>query len=301
MNKIKALLIFIMLPAILYSQEDNIDKILDEFLFGENASDSLLNSIIANESDINFLLDDYLDFSYIYLRSEVESKTYFSGREFGSDKMNILTQVFYQGSKGLNIGAAGVVYTGFQPKYNTTIISAGYNNRIKGAEALSLRAVYSRYFFAKVDTIDEYAFNSSVNGGLTLQGKYGGLSTDLAVLIGSDPSFQLSGDLFGDFTLFRFGKYNKALFSPEISFYLGNETIIVSQFIRRFWGIDEILTEQTTFGLMNTVMRLPVQLMLGDFDIKAGYNFNFPRVPGSDLKPEKTSYFNISIGYMFGL
>ncbi len=118
--------------------------------------------------------------------------------------------------------------------------------------------------------------------------------------MGSDPSLQVSWDLFADFTVLRIGLFNKLRFIPEVSLYLGNETIVASQYISlpRFSG--EIYTENNTFGLMNTVIRIPFELSYKNFDLRAGYNFNFPRIPGGDVKPERTSFLNLSLGYMFG-
>lgn len=300
MKFIKSMLIMmiISLPAI--AQEESVNLLLDEFLFGKNSQDSLLEAIILNEADINDLLAAINNSKFVYIRSEFENHTYFSGQDLGIEQYNIANQIFYQGATGLNVGIAGVLYSGFSPKYNTTIASVGYNKSISGVKGISFRTSYNRYFFAKVDSIEENAFNSSLNIGFTYQFKNLGTSIDYNLLLGSDPSSQFSWDLFSEFTLLRFGLFNKLKFTPEISTFFGNETVVSSQYITlpRFTG--EIYSEKSTFGLRNTVLRIPLNLSYKDFDIRAGYNFNFPRIPGGDTKPERTSFFNLSVSYMFG-
>jgi hypothetical protein len=300
MKSIKAVIIMLLISIPAFPQEESVDLLLDEFLFGRNLQDSLLEAFIINEADINELLDAIKDYKYIYANSEFENKTFFSGQDLGIDQFNIASQVFFQGAKGLNIGLAGIIYSGFKPKYNTTIASVGYNNRLSFLRGGSIRTSYNRFFFAKVDSIEENAFNSSVNLGATYHLKNIGTSIDFYILLGSDPSSQFSWDIFSDFTILRLGLFNRLKFTPEISLYLGNETVVTSQYITlpRFSG--EIYSEKSTFGLRNSVLRLPISLSLKNFDVRAGYNFNFPRIPGGDDKPPKTSFFNISLGYLIG-
>jgi hypothetical protein len=293
MKNIRAAIIMLLISIQAFGQEESVDLLLDEFLFGKTVQDSVLEAFLINEADINDLLEAISDYKYIYARSEFENLTYFSGQDLGIEQFNIANQIFFQGPKGLNIGIAGIIYSGFKPKYNTTIASVGYNNNISGMRGASIRASYNRFFFAKVDSIEENAFNSSANLGLTYQLKNVGTSLDFYMLLGSDPSSQFSWDFFSDITILRLGLFNKLKFSPEISFYFGNETVVSSQYI------GEIYSEKSTFGLRNSVLRIPLSLSIKDFDLRAGYNFNFPRIPGGDVKPEKTSFLNISLGYMF--
>ena len=292
------ILFVVSIPA--FSQEENLDKMLDEFLFGKNIQDSLLGSIEINDVDFNDILNARYNYRFIYVRSEFENKTFFSGQDFGINQYNISGQVCYQGSKGLNIGIAGIMYSKFEPKYNTTILTAGYNNHVRGVKGLNIRALYSRYFFAKVDSIEDNAFNSSVDVGMAYQKKWIGSSVDFSMLLGSEIAAQVNWDLFADIPIVRFGLSNELSIEPEVSFYFGNETVMTSQYISLPKFSGEVFTEKKNFGLMNTMLRIPVSLSLGSIDISAGYNFNFPRIPGSNNKPAKTSFFNLSLGYIFG-
>lgn len=284
-----------------FSQEKNLDKILDEFLFGTDNNDSLLNELSVNDLDLNDLINTMYNYRFIYIRSEFENKTFFSGQDLGIKQYNITSQVYYQGPKGLNIGIAGIMYSQFDPRYNTTILTAGYNNRIHGIKGMNIRALYSRYFFAKADSVKENAFNSSADLGLTYQWKVLGSSADISALMGNQNSVQINWDIFADITVMKFGLLNKISFEPQVSFYFGNETVVVNRFVNlpRFSG--EIATQKKNFGLMNTMLRLPLSLSYKNLDISAGYNFNLPRIPGSSVNPVNTSFFNLSLGYIFGI
>ena len=291
MKKIKAIIIMLMISISAFSQESTVNQLLDEFLFGKSIQDSVLEAILLNEADLNDLMNALADFKYIYARSEFENKTYFSGQDLGIEQFNIANQVYYQGSKGLNIGLSGIFYSGFKPKYNTTIASIGYNNRIASLQGISVRTLYNRFFFAKVDSIEKNAYNNSINLGASFQSKNIGTSVDYYLLLGNDPSSQISWDLYSQFKLLKLGIFNTLKFVPEISLYFGNATVVSNQYV----------SQENKFGLMNSVIRLPVNLTYNNLDLAAGYNFNFPRQPDSLIKPERTSFFNISIGYMFGL
>jgi hypothetical protein len=238
---------------------------------------------------------------YIYIRSEFENKTFFSGQDLGVSQYNISGQAYYQGSKGLNIGIAGIRYSQFEPKFNTTIVTAGYNNHVQGVKGLNLRALYSRYFFAKADSVIENSYNSSIDLGLTYKRKFIGSSADLTTLLGNEVSIQANWDVFATIPIIRFGTSNKLSFEPEVSLFFANQTVVVNQYISRFRFFGDVTTETNSFGLMNTMLRVPVTVTVKNLDISAGYNFNFPRIPGSNIKPGNSSFFNLSLGYLFGI
>jgi hypothetical protein len=292
---------FILFSIPVHSQEKSLDRMLDEFLFGKDANDSLLESLAVNDIDLNDILNKTYNYKFIYARAEYENKTYFSGQDLGISQYNISGQIYYQGSKGLNLGLAGIRYNQFDPKYNTTILTAGYNNHVRGVKGLNIRALYSRYFFAKVDSVSNDAFKGSIDLGATYQWKIIGSSVDFSFLMGKARSAQISWDFFADIPVIRFGLFNKLSFEPQISFYLGSETVVVNHYVNLTIFSGEIATRKKNFGLLNTMVRIPLSVTFKNFDLSAGYNFNFPRIPGGTVKPGNTSFFNLSLGYIFGI
>ncbi len=280
-------------------QEASLEKALDEFLFGSSIQDSLLESITINDMDFNDILHTMYNYRFIYVRSEFESRTFFSGQDLGIDQYNIASQVYFQGPKGLNIGLVGIMYSKFVPQYNTTILSIGYNKSISGIKGLNIRASYSRYFFPIIDSVKSSAYNSSANIGTTYQWKCLGSSADFSLLLGNKKSAQLNWDLFADIPLVKFGLSNKISIEPEVSFYLGNETVVGNQYITASKSSGEISTQKENFDLMNTIIRVPVSLSIGNIDIIAGYNFNLPGSTNINKTPVQKSFFNLSLGYIF--
>lgn len=298
--KLFAILIIISVPAF-SQQEESLDEMIDEFLFGKSVQDSLIGSILTNEIDIIDIVDALYNNSFLYIRSDFENRTFFSGQDLGIDQFNIASQIYYQGSEGLSLGIAGIMYSKFEPRYNTTIFTAGYNNRIRTIKRLNIRALYSRYLFAKIDTVPDNAFNSAANLGATWRFGVFGTSADLSLLMGDEFSGQATFNLFAEIQVIKLGLFNRITFEPEIALLFGNETIVVNQYVNlpRFTG--EIYSEKNSFGLMNLTLRIPISISLGNFDLSAGYNFNIPRSPGTDTNPSATSYLNLSVGYVFNL
>lgn len=293
MNKlyILTLLVSLFLGRNLFSQEQ------------ESQLDSVLDAILFEDEDLMKLLYNDVNYHFLLTRINYNSKSLYAGRAIGPDQFDLTGQVHYFNSSGFNIGIAGVAYSAFRPRYNTTIISAGYFHNFKRPDALSIRTSYTRYFFERVDSIESSTFNSSLNFGSSFTKKHFGTSVDASILFGDDFSTQFDIRAWGSFNLIKFGNSNKLSFEPDMSVFLGNQTAIYGQF-----GVDAskpwytIASRQTdVFGLMNTEFSLPFTLSIKDFDFEAGYYLDFPRALGAEPKIDPVSYFGISLSYLFDL
>ncbi len=269
----------------------------------ESKLDSVLDVILFEEEDLLNLLYDDINYQFLYTRLNYNSKSLYAGRSIGTDQFDMSAQVHYFHSSGFNIGLAGVAYSKFQPKYNTTILSGGYFHKFKKTEAFSVRASYSRYFFEDVDSLEASSFNSSLNLGTSFTKKHFGTSANLTFLIGDDNTTQIDLSAWGNFNLYKFGLGNKISFEPELSVYFGNQTVIYGQF-----GVDLanrwyylLNRESEIFGLMNTEIVFPLTLSLKSFDLEAGYYLDLPRALGLEPKMDPVSWFGISVAYMFDL
>jgi len=261
--------------------------------------DSLLDAILFEDDDLLDLLYGDINYQYLYTRVNYNSKSLYAGRSIGVDQFDLTGQVHYFHSSGFNIGIAGVAYSEFNPKYNTTVLSAGYFHKFKKPESLSIRTSYSRYFFEQIDSVEASSFNSSINFGTSFTKKHFGSSANIAFLLGDEYSAQIDLSAWGSFNLIKFGRSNKISFEPELSVYFGNQTTIDGQFsfIER-WYLNQ---QSEVFGLMNTELALPLTLSIKDFDLEAGYYIDFPRALGLEPKIDPVSWFGISISYMFDL
>lgn len=273
----------------------------------EQRIDSLLDAIVFEDPELMELLDLKSSFQFLYARVNYENQTYYVGRDISIDQFNTTAQLIYLHSSGLYLGGAAMLYEKFEPKVNTYAISLGYSGRLKRLNGLWGRISYNRYFYSKIDSVDERAFTNSLNLGATFRTKRGGVRVDASLLFGNETASQFTFDLFRDFTLAKFSLFNKLEFEPEVSFFWGSEKVLLLKTFqvtglrgRVFYEYDDYV-EKSKFGLMNAELKLPFTLSLGDFDFELGYNINFPRSLDPDYKYDITGYFNFSIGYIIGL
>lgn len=271
----------------------------------DNRIDSLLNEILFSDEDFTELISSSKNFQFLYARANYDSQTYFAGRDIGLEQYNLTSQLSYFHSIGISLGAAAVYYSAMEPKISTVLLMAGYSGRFTKSMDYRYRLSYNRYFFPTSDVLSASTFNSSLGGGITIDKKVAGTRLDYSLLMGKAYSSQASWDLYGDLNIVRFGRLNRIKFEPEVSFYLGSDKTIISQLgiVPGRFPIEYETTqvEKTKFGWMNTELKLPVTISLGNFDFELGYNLNFPRSAVSSEKIGSTTYFNFSIGYLISL
>ena len=262
--------------------------------------DSVLNDLLFEDEELLSLFERAKKCQFLYTSVNYRNQTYFAGRDIGIDQFNMTSQISYIHFSGITAGLAGIFYSEFEPKLNTTIASLGYG---KSFNKLRLRASFDKYFFAQIDSLEESSFNSSLTLGTSYRLKYLRSSFNFSFLLGSEPSTQASWRLTGYIKLWNKGYQKKLRFEPGISLLFGNESVLstASQSIRRGF-IDNIIETETSvekYGLINTQFRLPLNLTYGNFDFEIGYNYNLPRTLDNEASPlSNTSFFNISIGYL---
>jgi hypothetical protein len=289
----KLSLVVALLPGSLYmsAQEDKIDAILDSMFF--NTDDEILLLLAEMNRNHNF----------IYGRMGYDSKTVYAGREIGTDQYNLTGQLFYLNSIGLSLGVSGAWYSQMDPSYRSTVVSAGYSNGLGKNKWIRYRASYNRYFYNS-DTSDfDPVYTGSVNAGLTFKAGSVGTRFDYSLLTGKEFASQASADLFGKFTLFKIGKKSKLRILPEVSFYFGSETVELERYSYLTDGpqspVDVDYTYEDRFGLMNTQLSLPLEILIGDLDIEVAYIYNINRSLDTDYTFENVSMISFSVGYFF--
>lgn len=284
-------LLFLLIPTHkVFSQEAELDSILDKVLFEDEEFLSLL-SASGN-------------FQFIYARTNYENRTYFAGRDIGINQYNTTGQLVYFHSIGIHAGIGGVWYDGFEPKLYNTMLSTGYSGKIGRSGDYRYRASFDQYFFGKVDTVD-HTFSNSLNAGATIDKNFAGTRIDVSLLTGKETGVQVSWDFYGDFRLLKLGTYDKIRFEPEVSFYFGSEEIVFAKIGRGTGTLPRnrqiYYSYQTKFGLLNTEIMFPVTVDYKNFDLEVGYNINIPKTFQPDTKIPVSSYFNVSLGYIFSL
>ncbi len=143
----------------IFGQQPNpeeIDDFLDEFLIEENDD----------------LLEDLLEFSnqkhFIYTSLNINSNTYFAGRAGAESQINLSPQITYLHTNGFYGGISGLYLDNEDPKWDVTILSAGYGKKINNSGTLRLSGSYARYFFSQSE---EAAFENVLDIGINVRSK----------------------------------------------------------------------------------------------------------------------------------
>jgi len=271
----------------LKSQEENLDSLLEIILF----EDEEMVSLLTGKSNYQFL----------YVRTHFENESYFSGRDIGIEQQNYSAQLSYFHSAGISAGVGMIWYSQFNPRLYATSLMLGYSGKIGKSNDYRYRSSYNRYFFSEMDSVDSHAFNNAFAVGATIDKGFIGTRLDLALLTGEETAGQVSWDLFGDITLIKLGTFDRIKFEPEISFFFGKEIMAYYELGGPGQNEQYELVEDSEFGLLNLAIRFPLSLDYKNFDLEIGYNINLPNSMLTDDKLPMTTYFNVSLGYIFSL
>ena len=271
----------------LKSQEEDLDSLLEVILF----EDEEMVSLLTGKSSYQFL----------YVRTHFENESYFSGRDIGIEQQNYSAQISYFHSAGFSAGVGSIWYSQFNPRLYATSLMLGYSGKFGKSNDYRYRSSYNRYFFSEMDSVDSHAFNNAFAVGATIDKGFIGTRLDLALLTGEQTAGQVSWDLYGDITLIKLGTFDRVKFEPEISFFLGKEIMAYYELGTPGQNEDYALVEDSEFGLLNMAIRFPLSIDFKNFDLEIGYNINLPNSMLTDDKLAMTTYFNLSLGYIFSL
>jgi hypothetical protein len=262
--------------------------------------DSLLNDLLSNDKKVTRLLEPQNSFLVLYAGTSVENQTFYAGREIGDNMYNINSQLFMFSSKGFYLGVSGIWYSQFEPKYNNTILLAGYYKALNKKRTLAFSTSYSRNFYYQPDTSFEYLFNNNLSTSFTLKNKWIGFRLNTNVLFGKDFGINITPKLFSQITLMRFGKYNSIRFEPEALMLFSSESVeYTSSGYSGSHISDPSVTTKDVYGMLNIQFYLPLAISLGNFEFETGYTVNMPHSMDSNIKYPVTSSISVSLGYMF--
>jgi hypothetical protein len=264
--------------------------------------DSLLMDVFHGDKEIMQLLDPNKEYYFLYGSVAGDSKTFYAGRELGDNMYNLNASLYFFHSKGFFAGASGSWYSQLDPGYNTTIITAGINTPLNHKKSFNLSVSYSRYFYNNADPEFESVFNNNLGTGLSIKNKWVGGRLWLNLLFGKDFGMNITPGIFSHIGLFRFANNNKIELAPEVSVFIGSETV-------EYQNASNIgnppqeqsVTTEDAYGLLNTQFYFPVCVYLGDFDLEFGYSVNIPSTQVETITYPVSSYFSISIGYILPL
>jgi hypothetical protein len=262
--------------------------------------DSLLNDVVWADKEMTRLLDTPSSFCYLYGSVAGENKTMYAGRELEDKMIAMNGNLYFFHSKGFFVGATGAWYDDPGAGYSNTIASAGINKSLNRKKSLSFRASYSRYFYANTDSASENPFTNNLGTGISFRNKWIGGRLSLYLLFGQDVGMNFTPAIFSRLPLVRFGKYNKIQLEPELSAFIGSETVELEK-VSNLGGQQgsQITTiTEDAYGLLNTQFYLPVCFYIGDFDLELGYTINIPTTQNESIDYPISSFFSFSVGYL---
>lgn len=294
MKKTGVLLLLIFSVLTIYAQEiPEKDKIALS-----TEEDEIIDNLLGDDIDVDQFLESIASFQFLYFSVDYNNKTYFSGRDIGTDQFNINPQITYIHSNGFFVGVNGVYYSEFTPNWDYTSVTVGYGQSFGKSKAYKWTSSYARYFYsAGVDN----PFTNAISFGLEATNKKKTLGTELSAtyLFGDDTSFQVVSSSYGVVNLFKAKEYQLRL-RPELNIVVAQQTIQLAQtFTIRGRKFTRYI-QNNDFGLINTQLQIPLQLNVGDFDFELGYIVNFPSALEGETGLEITNNINFSISYLLG-
>jgi hypothetical protein len=282
MKKVFIIVLLVMASLKAWSQTDRLD--------------SLLIDVLGNDKQIMRLIDPPAAYFYIYGGLNGDSKTFYAGRELGDNMISANGSMYLFHSKGFFAGVSGMWQSQTVPGYSATIATVGTSLSLNKKKSLRFRTAYSRYFYNYVDSVETGAFNNNINAGLSLRNRWIGARLSMNALFGEDFGINVTPEIFSYITVARFGKYNKIQLAPELSAFIGSETVELKKS-----GSQTDMQTKDVYSLLNTQFYLPVCLYLGDFDIELGYSVNIPVTQDDNTDYPVTSFFSFSLGYLIPL
>ena len=266
--------------------------------------DSILNEVLFDDEDLSYLFQVKKNFQFLYWRSNFDTRTFYAGREIGTQQYNFSGQLFYMHSMGLFAGVSGSWYSQLDPGYRTTVLSVGYSKGLKKKQFFRYRLSYDYFVFNNDDPDFEPLYNSGLSAGITLKSKTLGTRMNYYLLLGKETGSSFSWNAYSYLNLLRLGTYDRIRLEPQVLFYFGSEAVE--------YQLSEILVDPLTnttydsyykdeFGLMNIQLQLPLRVKYKNFDFEASWIHNFPQTMNDGFSYPQNSSFRFSIGYIFSL
>ncbi|HKJ41552.1 MAG TPA: hypothetical protein VKA27_05625 [Sunxiuqinia sp.] len=300
MSKVIAILLFTLVATgALHAQRPEIPDQLREARF-----DSLLNEILFEDDNLAYLLGVKKNYQFLYYRTAFDTRTFYAGREIGSQQYNFSGQLYYMHSKGIYAGVSGAWYSQLNPGYRTTVLTLGYSKGLKKKTFFRYRISYDYFVFNNDDPDFEPLYTSGMNAGITLKSKTLGTRMNYYMLLGKETGSSFSWDAYSHINLLRLGTYDRIRLEPQALFYFGSEAVehkLSEVLVDPMTNISYDSYYKDEFGLMNIQLQLPLRIKYKSFDFDASWIYNFPQTKNDAFSYQQNSSFRFSIGYIFNL
>ena len=287
--KVFGLLLFTMATSFCsYGQEDNLDDI-----------DGLLDELFFNDQQfLDELIESDFSYNFIYTSVSYNNNTYFSGRDVGTNQFNVIPQVSYYHSSGFNASISGIYYQEFSPNWDFTSLSLGYFNTLGEQKMFVYNLGYTKYFYS--DGYDGFTNSIDLSLGVRNKKRNFGTTISASYVFGTDESYQVVSNTFVNFTLKRMSNFAVRL-RPAFNFIIAKQSLATEKII--FIDHQRILetVNFNIFDILNTQINIPISVSTKSWDFEFGYHLNFPNAVLKEKNLPTTSFFSLSLGYLFDL
>lgn len=282
MRKLKFILACI--PALVLAQErvkSEADAILDE-LFP-------IDSLTIESMVLDLKKQDFL-----YINTLYNTKTLFSGRDFGVEQYSFFPAISYIDSNNFFLNVGSGYYSEVDPQWDFITFSGGYSNHLNKKKSIVATAAYSYTTFTE-DVAD--LNNQRVSLSLSYRAKWFRNALSGGYLFGGNRSSYLSNNTYFNIDLLASKSLDISI-EPRVGIFWGNQTI--TELIRiGFFQFQEVSTD--VFQLLNTEVSIPIEFDFGKWDFEIDYTYAMPNALPGEEKPSNNGYFSISLGYLIGL
>lgn len=248
--------------------------------------DSLLNDLIYNDSALVEILFKPVKYDFIYTGASFNNKTFYAGRETGTDMINVSGYLYYFSHLGLFAGASGLWYDQLTPGYTSTTLTLGYGHYLDKKHLFRLKGSYSRYIYNNSDTITTYPYENNANLNFSFKKKWFGTRISANYSFGKEENISFTPTVYSSFYFWKFGKNNKFYFGPEVSCYFSSETI------------NSSTDPEEVFGLLNTQLYTPLSINFGNLELQFAYYLNFPITQDTEYSYSVASSYSVSVFYL---
>jgi hypothetical protein len=272
------------IPALVLAQErvkSEADAILDE-LFP-------IDSLTIESMVLDLKKQDFL-----YINTLYNTKTLFSGRDFGVEQYSFFPAISYIDSNNFFLNVGSGYYSEVDPQWDFITFSGGYSNHLNKKKSIVATVAYSYTTFTE-DVAD--LNNQRVSLSLSYRAKWFRNALSGGYLFGGNRSSYLSNNTYFNIDLLASKSLDISI-EPRVGVFWGNQTITELVRIGSF-QFQEVSTD--VFQLLNTEVSIPIEFDFGKWDFEIDYTYAMPNALPGEEKPSNNGYFSISLGYLIGL
>jgi hypothetical protein len=261
----------------------------------KSEADAILDELFPIDSlTIESMVLDLKKQDFLYINTLYNTKTLFSGRDFGVEQYSFFPAISYIDSNNFFLNVGSGYYSEVDPQWDFITFSGGYSNHLNKKKSIVATVAYSYTTFTE-DVAD--LNNQRVSLSLSYRAKWFRNALSGGYLFGGNRSSYLSNNTYFNIDLLASKSLDISI-EPRVGIFWGNQTI-TELVIIGFFQFQEVSTD--VFQLLNTEVSIPIEFDFGKWDFEIDYTYAMPNALPGEEKPSNNGYFSISLGYLIGL